>query len=67
MYISDIMKRLEGLGRRPVVVQGAAPAQDNTADLLREMRDQERRNQQALDELKRQMYDLNNNQKVNVM
>ncbi|XP_052774398.1 uncharacterized protein LOC128212988 isoform X3 [Mya arenaria] len=59
----DIRKRLEGLGRRTV----APPPQDNTADLLRELREQEIRNQRALDDLKRQLHDLHGNQKVNVI
>ncbi|XP_053395572.1 uncharacterized protein LOC123523797 isoform X5 [Mercenaria mercenaria] len=58
----DIRKQLENLGRRTVV-----PPQDNTADLLRELREQEIRNQRALDDLKRQLHDLHGNQKVNVI
>lgn len=59
----DIRKQLENLGRRTVV----PPQHDNTADLLRELREQEIRNQRALDDLKRQLHDLSGNQKVNVI
>ncbi|XP_052257875.1 uncharacterized protein LOC127862678 isoform X3 [Dreissena polymorpha] len=60
----DIRRRLEGLGRKALVPE---PHHDNTADLLRELREQEIRNQRALDDLKRQLHDLSGNQRVNVM
>ncbi|XP_052257880.1 uncharacterized protein LOC127862678 isoform X7 [Dreissena polymorpha] len=60
----DIRRRLEGLGRKALVPE---PHHDNTADLLRELREQEIRNQRALDDLKRQLHDLSGNQRVNVI
>ena len=40
---------------------------DNSADLLRELREQEIRNQRALDDLKRQLHGMKGNGSVNVM
>ncbi|XP_060559794.1 uncharacterized protein LOC132719870 isoform X5 [Ruditapes philippinarum] len=58
----DIRKQLENLGRKTV-----PPPHDNTAELLRELREQEMRNQRALDDLRRQLQDLHGNQKINVI
>ena len=59
--LSDIRKQLEGLGKRP-----PPSDRDSTAELLRELKEQEERNQRALEDLRRQLYGLNN-QRVNVM
>lgn len=58
----EIRRQLEMLGRRTV-----APQQDNSGEFLRALREQEIRNQRALDDLRRQLLDLHGNQKVNVI
>lgn len=58
----EIRRRLENLGRRTVV-----PPQDNSADLLRELRDQEHRNQRALDDLKNQLMMMNREPKTQII
>lgn len=55
----DIRRRLEQLGKR-------GPTQDNTADLLAELRAQEERNQRGLNDLKKQLYEMGQ-KRVNVI
>lgn len=56
---AEIRRRLEELGRRPV-------KEDNsTEELLRELREQEARNQRLLDELKAQLMEAR--RPVNIM
>lgn len=57
----DIQRRLGELGNK-----GRPTGGEDSAQLLAELRAQEERNQRALDDLKRQLYDINH-QRINVM
>lgn len=59
-FFLDIQRRLGELGnKRPT-------GGEDSSQLLAELRAQEERNQRALDDLKRQLYDINH-QRINVM
>jgi len=60
-FCADIRRRLLELSNK-----GPQPKYDNTSELLAELRAQEQRNQKALDDLKRQLFDINH-QRVNFM
>ncbi|XP_052098307.1 uncharacterized protein LOC127733070 isoform X1 [Mytilus californianus] len=55
----DIRRRLEQLGQR-------VPGKNNSADLLAELRAQEERNQKALNDLRRQLFEMGS-KRVNVI
>lgn len=57
----DIQRRLAALGNK-----GRPTGGEDSAQLLAELRAQEERNQRSLDDLKRQLYDINH-QRINVM
>ncbi|XP_052687547.1 uncharacterized protein LOC128166423 isoform X6 [Crassostrea angulata] len=57
----DIQRRLGELGNK-----GRPTGGEDSAQLLAELRAQEERNQRALDDLKRQLYDINH-QRINVI
>lgn len=60
IFFLDIQKRLGELGnKRPT-------GGEDSSQLLAELRAQEERNQRSLDDLKRQLYDINH-QRINVM
>ena len=59
IFFKDIRRRLEQLGKK-------GPNTDNSADLLAELRAQEERNQRALNDLRRQLFEMGH-KRVNVM